>query len=82
MGFFIRFYAQYKDMKATSILSLIIVMAICILACASAISGFNILLFLCFNSETAYRVVLALGGPAAAWLVFWAIAFKPFKNIN
>jgi len=69
-------------MKATSILSLIITLFICLCLCAYALSGFNLLLFICFYSETAYRVVLAVGGVAAAWLIFWAIAFKPFKNIS
>lgn len=69
-------------MKATSILSLIIVITLCLCLCAAAVSGFNVLLFICFYNETAYRVVLSLGGPAAGWLIFWAAAFKPFKNIN
>lgn len=69
-------------MKATSILALIITLAVCLSLAIYALSGFNLLLFICFYSETAYRVVLAIGGVAAAWLIFWAIAFKPFKNIN
>jgi len=69
-------------MKTTCILSLAIVSAVCLCFCVAALSGFNLLLFLCFYNKIAYRAVLAIGGAAAAWLIFWAIAFKPFSSVR
>lgn len=69
-------------MKATCILSLIILIFIGLCFGAFALSGFNLLLFFCFYNVIAYRIALAAGGAASAWLIFWAVAFKPFDNVR
>ena len=47
-----------------------------------AFTGFNALLFLCFNSLTAYRSVLAVTAVAALFTIYSLIVFKPFKGLK
>ena len=47
-----------------------------------AFSGFNLLLFLCFNLTNVYRSLLAVNACAALFTVYSLIAFKPFKGLK
>lgn len=52
------------------------------LAAVYALSGFDLLLVLCFGNAVIYRAVLSLAGVAAAWLLFWLLAFRPLKFLS
>ena len=47
-----------------------------------ALTGFNLLEFLCFGNELAYRSFLAICGVSALFSVYSLIAFKPFKGLK
>ena len=47
-----------------------------------AFSGVDLLLFLCAGNLIVYRAILSLSGVAAAWLIFWLIAFRPTKSLS
>lgn len=47
-----------------------------------ALSGFDILLFLCFRNTYIYRAALSLAGVGALWLLFWLLAFRPTKFLS
>lgn len=53
-----------------------------ILASIYALSGFDLLLFVCFGNPIAYRAVLSLAGIGALWLLFWMIVFRPTKFLS
>lgn len=59
---------------------LLIVLGIC--GGIFAFSGFNLLLFLCFFNNTAYRCALAAGLVAAAFTLYALLVFKPFKGLK
>ena len=69
-------------MKLTCYLcvSLLIITAIC--GGVYAFSGFNLLLFLCFNISVAYRSFLAVNSVAALFTIYSLIVFKPFKGLK
>ena len=69
-------------MKLTTLICCSFLSFIGILATVYALSGFNLLLFFCFSNVVLYRAVLSLSGIAAAWLIFWLIAFKPTKSLS
>ena len=60
--------------------SLLIISAIC--GGVLAFTGFNLLLFLCLNSQTVYRSVLAVTAVSALFTVYSLIVFKPFKGLK
>lgn len=47
-----------------------------------AFSGFNLLLFLCFNDFTAMRCVLAVGFISALFAAYAMLVFKPYKGLK
>ncbi len=47
-----------------------------------ALTGFDILLFLCAGNIYAYRGFLSLAGVGALWLLFWLLAFRPTKFLS
>ena len=47
-----------------------------------ALSGFNLLLFLCAGNTIIYRSLLSITGVAALWLLYWLIAFRPTKYVS
>ena len=47
-----------------------------------ALTGFNLLDFICFGNELAYRSFLAICGVSALFTVYSLIAFKPFKGLK
>ena len=47
-----------------------------------AFSGFNLLLFICFNSQLIYRIFLAQCFIAALFTVYSLLVFKPFKGLK
>lgn len=69
-------------MKLTTILCCAILIAFGVLATVYALSGFDLLLFLCAGNRYVYRAVLSLAGVAAAWLFFWLVAFRPTKPLS
>jgi len=47
-----------------------------------AFSGFNAVLFICFNSVTAMRCFLAICSVSALFTLYYTLVFKPFKGLK
>ena len=47
-----------------------------------ALSGFDLLNFVCFGNVLAYRSFLAICGVSALFTIYSLIAFKPFKGLK
>ncbi len=47
-----------------------------------AFSGFNLLLFLCFDNFTAMRAVLGLCFVSALFSAYALIAFRPYRGLR
>ncbi len=47
-----------------------------------ALSGFDLISFLTFGSEVAYRSFFAICGVSALFTIYSLIAFKPFKGLK
>ncbi len=69
-------------MKLTTLLCCGILVLFGVLAAVYALSGFDLLLFLCAGNLYAFRAFLSLAGVAALWLLFWLIAFRPTKPLS
>lgn len=69
-------------MKLTTLLCCSILIALGVFATVYAFSGFDLLLLLCAGNRYVYRAILSLAGVAAAWLLFWLIAFRPTKPLS
>lgn len=69
-------------MKITTILCCSLLIAFGLFACIYALTGFNLLLFLCLGNAVVFRSVLSLAGVCALWLLFWLIAFRPTKSLS
>lgn len=69
-------------MKLTTILCCSLLALFGLFACVYALSGFDLLLFLCAGNAIAFRAVLSLAGIAAGWLIFWLIAFRPTRFLS
>lgn len=66
-------------MKLTTIICCAVLIFFGVFASVYALVGFDVLLFICFGNTVVYRSLLSLAGVAAAWLLFWLIAFRPMK---
>ncbi len=69
-------------MKLTTLICCSILIFFGIGACVYALSGFDLLFFLCFQNTIAYRAILSLSGVSALWLLFWLIVFRPQNTLN
>ncbi len=69
-------------MKLTTLICCGILIAFGVFAAVYALSGFDLLLFLCANHYTVYRALLSLAGVGALWLFFWLVAFRPTKPLS
>lgn len=69
-------------MRMTSVLCVVLLVALGICGGVYAFSGFNLLYFLCFNTEYIYRSFLAVCGVAALYTVYALFAFKPFRGLK
>ncbi len=69
-------------MKLTTILASAILILFGFFATVYAFSGFSLLLFVCAGNVIVYRALLSLAGVAAAWLLFWLIAFRPLRFLS
>lgn len=69
-------------MKLTTLICCGLLIAFGAFACVFALSGFDLLLFFCAGNPYLYRAVLSLAGVAAAWLLFWLIAFRPTRPLS
>lgn len=65
-------------MKATTCISLLI---LCLCGIALALYGIFGVTF-SFLPPTLLRSLCAAAGACALWLAFWAIAFRPLKNLH
>ena len=74
--------AQTNLMKLTTIICCSYLAFIGLIATVFALSGFNLLLFLCAGNVIVYRALLSLSGVAAGWLIFWLIAFRPTSTLS
>ncbi len=69
-------------MKLTTLVSSAYLVAAGLFLTVYALSGFDLLLFLCAGYRPVYRALLSFTGIAAAWLLFWLIAFRPTKYVS
>ena len=69
-------------MKLTTIICCSLLIFFGIAASVFALSGFNLLLFLCAYNVVIYRAILSLAGVCALWLLFFLIAFRPTKYVS
>ncbi len=69
-------------MKLTTHLMAAVLILFGLFAAVYALSGFDLLAVLVFGNEYVYRALLSLCGIAAAWLLFWLIAFRPTKYVS
>lgn len=69
-------------MKLTCYFCVALLIISCICGGVYALTGFNLLLFCCFENTLAYRIFLAISGVAALFTVYSLIAFKPFKGLK
>lgn len=69
-------------MKLTTLLCCSVLVLYGLFAAVYALSGFDLLLFLCAGNFIAYRAFLSLAGIGALWLLFWLIAFRPTKPLS
>ena len=69
-------------MKLTTVICSAILVAAGMFALVYALSGFDLLLFLCGGNVYAFRALLSLAGVAALWLLFWLITFRPLRWLS
>lgn len=69
-------------MKYTTYICCAILILFGLGAAVFALTGFNLLLFLCAGNVLIYRAILSLTGVGALWLLFWLIAFRPAQFLN
>lgn len=69
-------------MKLTTVLCCSYLILFGIAAGVFALTGFDLLQFICLGNATVYRAALSLTGVCALWLLFWLIAFRPQKYLN
>ncbi len=69
-------------MKLTTIICAGLLIAYGLGACVYALTGFDLLLFVCFGNTVVYRSLLSLAGVGALWLIFWLIAFRPLRFLS
>ncbi len=69
-------------MKLTTLICCVYLILMGLFLTVFAFSGFDLLLFLCFGKQALYRALLSLSGIAAAWLLFWLLAFRPTDPLS
>ena len=69
-------------MKVTTILCCSLLIAFGVIASVYALTGFNLLLFLCAGNAIVFRALLSVAGVCAGWLLFWLIAFRPTRFLS
>ncbi len=69
-------------MKLTTIICAGLLISYGLGACVYALTGFDLLLFVCFGNTVVYRSLLSLAGVGALWLIFWLIAFRPLRFLS
>ena len=69
-------------MKLTSYLCAVNLVILGICGGIYAFSGFDLLRFITFGSDTAYRIFLANCFVSAFFTIYSMIAFKPFKGLK
>lgn len=69
-------------MRFSCNLCTLLLVSLGIFAGVSALFNFNLLLFLCFGSQLAYRSFLAVCGVAALFNLYSLIVFKPYKGLK
>lgn len=69
-------------MKLTCITCVLLLVTLGICSAVYAFTGFNLLYFMCFKIDFAYRSFLAVCGVSALFTVYSLIAFKPFKGLK
>ncbi len=69
-------------MRLTCIICAINLIFLAVCGGIYAFSGFNLLLFICFNSLTAMRVFLAIAFVSALYFIYALAVFKPFKGLK
>lgn len=69
-------------MRITSVLCVVLLIALGICGGVYAFGGFDLLYFLCFKSEYVYRSFLAVCFVAAAYTVYALFAFRPFRGLK
>lgn len=74
--------AQTLRMKITTVIMASLLIAYGLFAALFALFGVDVLALLTFGNRVLYRAILSLAGVAAAWLLFFFIAFRPMKFLS
>lgn len=69
-------------MKLTCVCCAVNLIALGIFAAVYAFSGFDLLLFLCFNFQAAKLSFFAVCGVSALFMIYALLVFKPFKGLK
>ena len=69
-------------MKLTTIICCTFLIVFGLLASVYALTGFDLLLFLCAGNSVIYRSILSLSGIGALWLIFWLVVFRPTRFLS
>lgn len=77
-----RAVAHTAGMKISALISVAALVICGLNVCISSLFGVDVLLILCAYNAVAYRITNAFFGVAALFIAFWAVAFKPFRNLS
>ncbi len=70
----------YMRLSCITCSAILIILGIC--GGVYALTGFDLLSFICFNSATAVRAVLAAGGVCALFLGYALAVLRPYKGLK
>ena len=80
-GFFCVF-AQTVHMKLSCMLCSFVLIALGICGGVYALTGFDLLLFLCLGSPAAARAAMGAGGVCGLFSAYAAAALKPYSRLR
>lgn len=69
-------------MRLSCIFCFIVTLFVCVCGGAYALTGFDLLNFICAGSQAAVNAVLAAGGVCALFLAYALIILKPFRGLK
>lgn len=69
-------------MRLSCNLCTLLLVALGIFAGVAALSGFDLLLFLCLGSPVVYRSFLAVCGVAALFNLYALLIFRPYRGLK
>jgi uncharacterized membrane protein YuzA (DUF378 family) len=75
-------FKQNNFMRLTCIICLLNLIILGICSGVTALSGFELLLLLCFENEIVLRCFWAICSVSALFLIYALIVLKPFKKLK